>query len=103
MEEYLSTIETLRSDIDVLTENNDGLNQLVKEYQDGTTTLTNRTESYLGHIKLLEGQVFKLRQDLAQNENTVRFLHSRTQQLERNLKEQLEMTPRPDGMVATLT
>ncbi|KAG0287867.1 hypothetical protein BGZ96_008272 [Linnemannia gamsii] len=103
VEEYLSTIETLRSDLDVLTENNDGLNQLVKEYQDGTTTLTNRTESYLGHIKLLEGQVFKLRQDLAQNENTVRFLHSRTQQLERDLKEQLEMTLRPGGIAATST
>ncbi|KAG0317855.1 hypothetical protein BGZ97_004787 [Linnemannia gamsii] len=103
VEEYLSTIETLRSDLDVLTENNEGLNQLVKEYQDGTTTLTNRTESYLGHIKVLEGQVFKLRQDLAQNENTVRFLHSRTQQLERDLKEQMETTQKAGGMAVNST
>lgn len=101
MQEYLSTIESLRSDINVLTENNEGLNQLVTEYQEDTTTLTNRTESYLGHIKALEGQVFKLRQDLAQNEATVRLLHSRTQQLERDLKEQMETTPKPAGMAVS--
>ncbi|KAF9550415.1 hypothetical protein EC957_000717 [Mortierella hygrophila] len=103
VQEYLSTIESLRSDINVLTENNEGLNQLVKEYQEDTTTLTNRTESYLGHIKALEGQVFKLRQDQAQNETTVRFLHSRTQQLERDLKEQVEKTQRPSGMTVSST
>ncbi|KAF9149072.1 hypothetical protein BG015_009157 [Linnemannia schmuckeri] len=103
VQEYLSTIESLRSDISVLTENNEGLNQLVKEYQDDTTTLTNRTESYLGHIRLLEAQVYKLRQNLAQNETTMRFLHSRTQQLERDLKEQMDTTPRPGGMAVSPT
>ncbi|KAF9146720.1 hypothetical protein BGX30_010782 [Mortierella sp. GBA39] len=103
VQEYLSTIESLRSDINVLTENNEGLNQLVTEYQEDTTTLTNRTESYLGHIKALEGQVFKLRQDQAQNETAVRVLHSRTQHLERDLKEQMEKTQRPGGMTVSST
>ncbi|KAG0381049.1 hypothetical protein BGX24_000027 [Mortierella sp. AD032] len=99
VQEYQSTIDTLRSDLKILSESNEGLNQLVKEYQEDTTNLTNRTESYLGQIKHLEGQVLKLRQELAQNENTARFLHSRTQLLERELKEQTE--PKPNGTSAT--
>ncbi|KAG0279796.1 hypothetical protein BGZ95_000201 [Linnemannia exigua] len=98
VQEYQGTIDTLRSDLKILSESNEGLNQLVKEYQEDTTTLTNRTESYLGQIKQLEDQVLKLRQELAQNENTVRLLHSRTLLLERDLKEQTE--PKLNGTTA---
>lgn len=89
MQEYLSTIESLRSDVNVLMENNEGLNQLVTVYQEDTTTLTNRTESYLDNIKALE--------------TTVGFLHSRIQQLERDLKDQMESTQRPSGMAVSST
>ncbi|KAF9292682.1 hypothetical protein BGZ88_006254 [Linnemannia elongata] len=89
MQEYLSTIESLRSDLNVLMENNEGLNQLVTVYQEDTTTLTNRTESYLDNIKALE--------------TTVGFLHSRIQQLERDLKDQMESTQRPSGMAVSST
>ncbi|KAF9908964.1 hypothetical protein EC991_009264 [Linnemannia zychae] len=93
LQEYQSTIDTLRNDLKILSDNNEGLDQLVKVYQEDTTNLTNRTESYLGQIKELEDLVMKLRQELVQSESTVRVLYSRTQILERDLKEQTESNP----------
>jgi SMC interacting uncharacterized protein involved in chromosome segregation len=101
VQEYLSTIDTLRDEIKDLREINEGLHHLVEVYRDDTTTHTNRTESHLGQIKQLESIVSKLRQELAQNESTVRFLHSRTRLLERDLKGQTE--PKSSGTLESIS
>ncbi|KAF9921659.1 hypothetical protein FBU30_008286 [Linnemannia zychae] len=90
LQESQETIESLRIEVGALTESNEGLNQLLKVYQDDTTKLTIRTESYLDQIRQFEAQMQKLRQELGRTEITIRTLQNRNQALERELKEQIE-------------
>jgi len=95
--EDMTVIEELREEIKSLADSNDGLNTLVRAYQEGTTTLADRTESYLRQIKQLESDMIILRQERVQAENSIRFLHSRVQVLELELKEKIGLLQRMES------
>ncbi|KAG0208493.1 hypothetical protein BGX33_006201 [Mortierella sp. NVP41] len=85
-----SEIANLRNEMGALVNSNDGLEQLILQYQQDTTKMTNKSEAYLGQIRHYQEQLELLRQGRNRDENTIRALHSSIQVMKDDLGEKTD-------------